>query len=224
MNVDIYVRERDGSREIRFPWLPEKIDYESGGVIKATYNIMDRGPVEVQTGTGLKGFSWESIFPGYNRTDHAMMRGEWNYPSHYHNILEDWRLKRTPLTLLVVGFPFNLGVVLDDYTASATGAFGDMDYRIKFVEDRDLVIQMTTTETISSNTERPAATSGSYTVKSGDNLWKIAQNKLGKGSRNKEIYNLNKEIIEATAKKHGKKSSNNGWWIYPGTKLTLPQK
>ncbi|MFQ9653605.1 MAG: hypothetical protein ACLRZZ_28500 [Enterocloster sp.] len=30
-------------------------------------------------------------------------------------------------------------------------------------------------------------------------------------------YAANGAVIEAAAKQHGKSSSNNGWWIYPGT-------
>ena len=37
-----------------------------------------------------------------------------------------------------------------------------------------------------------------------------------------EIYELNKDTIEAAAKKYGRSSSSNGWWIYPGTVLQLP--
>ena len=62
----------------------------------------------------------------------------------------------------------------------------------------------------------------SYTVVSGDNLWDIARVKLGDGSRQTEIYELNKDTIEAAAKKYGRASSSNGWWIYPGTVLQLP--
>ena len=60
-------------------------------------------------------------------------------------------------------------------------------------------------------------------VKQGDNLWDIARVKLGNGARQAEIYTLNREVIEAAAKKHGRASSSNGWWIYPGTMLRLPQ-
>lgn len=61
-----------------------------------------------------------------------------------------------------------------------------------------------------------------YTVVSGDNLWDIARVKLGDGSRSSEIYELNRDTIEAAAKKYGRASSSNGWWIYPGTVLRLP--
>lgn len=225
MNVDIYIKERNGDREIRIPWLPEKIHFESGGTTRITYDIMNRGPVEVPTGSGLCAYSWESEFPGPLRTDMSMMRGDWMHPRVYHNILEDWRTAGTPLTLMVAGYPINKDVILDDYNGDATGAFGDIVYEVRFIEDRDITIQVVDTSTQdNAQTKRQTTQPGTYEVKKGDNLWKIAEIMLGKGSRHTEIYNLNKEIIESTARKYGKSSSNNGWWIYPSTKLQLPAK
>lgn len=61
-----------------------------------------------------------------------------------------------------------------------------------------------------------------YTVVSGDTLWGIAKKFLGSGAKYTEIYNANAATIEETAKKHGKKSSQNGHWIWPGEVLTIP--
>ena len=72
MEVDIYVREKSGSREIRFPWLPDKIDIDSGGTVMASYDILDKGPVQVPTGSGLISYSWEGVFPGQYRGNIAM--------------------------------------------------------------------------------------------------------------------------------------------------------
>ena len=222
MNVDIYIGERNGSRGIQIPWLPEKIHYESGGTIRATFDIMNKGPVEVPTGSGLCAYSWKSEFPGQQRTDKSMMRGSWQPPSTYHNILEDWRKKGTPLFILVTGYPFFTDVILDDYSGDATGAFGDIEYEIKLLEDRDITIQTSTEETPKKRQETQSKTT-SYTIKSGDTLWAISQKFLGAGSKWQTIYDANKEIIESTAKKHGKSSSNNGHWIYPGVVLQIPQ-
>lgn len=63
-----------------------------------------------------------------------------------------------------------------------------------------------------------------HTVKSGDCLWNIAKKYYGSGSLYTKIYNANKSAIEADAKKHGKASSSNGHWIWPGLKLTIPPK
>lgn len=60
-----------------------------------------------------------------------------------------------------------------------------------------------------------------YVVQPGDTLWDIAKRKLGKGPMYVQIYNDNKNIIEETAKKHGKTSSDNGHWIWPGEVLVL---
>jgi LysM repeat protein len=69
---------------------------------------------------------------------------------------------------------------------------------------------------------KTVTTNKKYTVKKGDCLWKISRKYYGTGNKWKTIYNANKSLIEKTARKYGKKSSSNGHWIYPGTKLTIP--
>lgn len=70
-------------------------------------------------------------------------------------------------------------------------------------------------------TRKAKDTPKTYIVKKGDCLMYIARKQLGDGSRWKSIYNLNKSVIEKTAKEHGK--SGNGHWIFPGMKLNLPK-
>lgn len=223
MSVDIFIRDHVGKREIQIPWLPEKIEYESGGTIRATYDILNKGPVEVPTGTGLAKYSWESTFPVPKRKNLGMTRGVVTVPAAYHNIIEDWRKKGTSLTLQVVGYPINTKVIIDDYKATPTGAFGEMDYEISFIEDRDITVQV---EVVKEETppkrSETVSSAKTYTVKSGDCMWNIALKHLKNGARWPEIYQLNKDVIEKTAKKYGRKNSNNGWWIYPGTVLSLP--
>ena len=71
----------------------------------------------------------------------------------------------------------------------------------------------------------PAAAGGgtNYTVVSGDTLWGVAKRFYGSGTKYSVIYNANAETIEAAAKAHGKKNSDNGHWIYAGTTLTIPE-
>lgn len=226
MVIDIYVREKSGSREIRFPWLPEEIDYKSGGATVATYEIMDRGEVAVPTGSGLAAVSWSSLFPGKNRTDKSMLRGSWKDPKTYHNILEDWRKNGTPLNILVTGYPINMDVFLEDYSGKAAGGFGDWEYELTFTEDRDITITSTNVPA----PVRPVSKSTSYTVKDGDTLWGIAAMKkhYGDGTKWRKIYEANKTIIEETAKRRWKsagypgRDSENGHWIFTGTTLEIP--
>lgn len=61
-----------------------------------------------------------------------------------------------------------------------------------------------------------------YTVESGDTLWGIASSNLGDGCRYTEIYDMNQDVIESTARDHGFDSSDYGHWIWPGEVLILP--
>ncbi len=78
-------------------------------------------------------------------------------------------------------------------------------------------------KTVSVKKARPAKDKAkSYVVKSGDCLINIARKQLNDGSKWTKIYDLNKSVIEAEAKKRGRRSSSDGHWIYPGTVLKLP--
>lgn len=232
MAIDIYIKERNGDREIRIPVLPEKIDVTSGGTVRATYDIMDKGPVEIPTGSGLKEIKWESFFPGTNWPDDLdMFRGKPYVPSHYNNILENWKKNGTPLHIMVLCYPINDDVFLADYESSAEGPHGDIAYKLAFIEDRDISIQPAKTPGASNagstTTQRSTTKNKTYTIKQGDTLWTIAQKELGSGAKWESIYNLNKEIIESTAKKRWKaaginRDSQRGHWIFSGTVITLP--
>ena len=63
-----------------------------------------------------------------------------------------------------------------------------------------------------------------YVVKKGDTLWKIAEEMLGASFRYEEIYELNKATIEEMAQNKGKKDSGDGYWIFQGTLLQMPEK
>ena len=223
MIVDIYVREKNGSREVRIPVLPEHIMVSFGESKFVTYDILGKGEVAEPTGVGLAGISWQSEFPGTYRTDTSMIRGKKQAPSVYHKLFEEWKKKGTVLNLLVTGYPINYDVYVSDYTADISGAFGDIPYEIKFKEDRNITITKTAVNTnTTTETQRPATKVTQYTIKSGDTLWGISTKFYGTGTKWELIYNANQAIIEQTAKKHGKSSSNHGNWIWPGVTLTIP--
>ena len=90
-----------------------------------------------------------------------------------------------------------------------------------------VIVKGVTVATVNSgDTTKKAKDSGakakSYTVVSGDTLWKISTQFLGSGAKYMQIYNANSGTIEGAAKSHGKSSSSNGHWIYPGTTLAIP--
>lgn len=227
--VDIYIKEKNGKRQIRIPWLPESIKYDSGGTTAASYDILNRGEVNIPTGNGIAKFSWEGVFPGVNRKKSSMQRGTAHAPSYYHSILEDWQNKKTQLNILMTGYPVNMDVYLSKYEGSPAGGFGDWQYSIELTRSIQITVKYSSTigsGSVSSKnpSKRPTTSVTSYTIKKGDTLWGIASKTLGAGSRWKEIYNLNKSIIESTAKKRGYQSSNNGARLFPGVKIQIPKK
>lgn len=227
MNVDIYIREVNTSkpREIRIPWLPEKIPYDTGEASTATYNILNSGDAVTPTGVGLFSCSWDSIFPGKGRGVTEMQRGEWHPPKEYDDLLTYWKKYGIELNLLVIGYPINKNVYLTKYSGEASGGFGDIEYSIAFKEARQITVTESKKNKVSSaiikQITRSTSTTKTYTVKKGDTLWGIAEKRLGSGTRWGEIYAANKQVIEATAIKYGRKSSDNGHYIYPGTVLRL---
>ena len=114
-------------------------------------------------------------------------------------------------------------MTISKFEAKFSGGFGDITYSISFAPYNDSSVSVTKASSSSSKeTNRTTVTSKTHTVKSGDTLWGIAEKYYGSGTKHTTIYKANKDVIESTAKKHGKKSSENGKWIYPPTKLTLP--
>lgn len=62
-----------------------------------------------------------------------------------------------------------------------------------------------------------------YTVVKGDNLWRISRKFYGTGTKYHVIYDANKDLIEATARAHGKKTSEGGHWLWAGEVLIIPE-
>ena len=224
--VEIIIQERSGKKgKVQIPWLPATIEYKCGEQIVASYDILNRGEVEVPTASGLATVSWESQFPGVNRgKKNSLQRGTWHMPQYYHKIFNRWIKNGTDLKLIVTGYPINMDVHLSNYEATPGGGFGDMEYSVTFTEDRDIVISKTAKKKKDQNStnKRISKKTTTYTVKKGDTIWKISKKFLGSGSKWKTIYNANKTIIESTAKKRGYKSSNNGSRLFAGTKLAIP--
>lgn len=223
MNVNIYLREKNGRREIRIPILPEKIGFNRGDATFVSCEIMKLGEVAVPTGTELSAYSWESVFPGEGRNTDPLIRGSWYAPKWYDSTLEGWKRDGTLVNLLVTGYPINADVYVKAYQSEASGAFGDIVYKIELIEARNITIRGSGGQTSTrAATQRVSTTPNRYTIKSGDTLWSIAKKFYNDGTKWTPIYNANKDIIELTAKKHGRASSDNGHWIYPGVTLTIP--
>lgn len=128
----------------------------------------------------------------------------------------------------------NIQVALEDFQLSENADEGDdvlVDFSLKQYKDygvKTIKVPSSSPSTTSTSSKSRSSDKGissqTYTVKKGDCLWNISKKFYGNGAEWKKIYNANKSVIEETAKKYGKKSSSNGWWLYSGEVLTIPAK
>lgn len=217
--MDIYFTEIETGARLALSMLPEKTKHK-GSASFQSYDIINIGEVKIPKGTNLLTFSWNATLPGRSRRNASYVkRQHWRNPDEIISLWEKWRKEGTRIRLMITETPINYDVYLDDYQAEATGGNGDYEYSIAFLEAKAVEVYTVNelnikpsakTNTNSTASRPPAATAKTYTVKSGDSLWKIAQKSLGKGGRYMEIFNLNKDKLK------------NANLIYPGQVLTLP--
>lgn len=207
---------------IIIPVNPEKLTYKGAGRFQE-YDILNQGVAKVPNGKDLTYISWESFFPGEILKKEKYVH-DYRKAKDLHNRIESWRTKGTKLKLTITGTPINLYVYIENYEASWEGPNGNIYYSIEFSGAVDIRVE--TVKKKKGKTgfgERPSKYEGvkKYTVKKGDCLWNISKKFYKDATKWRKIYKANKDIIEKAAKKHGRKSSCNGHWIYPGTVLGL---
>lgn len=218
-----------GDTKLYFPVNPSKITYKTATFFKE-YDIINKGPSKVPSGEEIATIGWESFFPGKNVQKMGILSlSSTKTPTEIHNQLESWRKSGKKLKLNITTTPFCFDVYIDSYEASAQDAYGSIYYTLEFSKAVDIVVETvapkkktTTAKKSTKNRSSKRNTQKKYKVRKNDCLWKIAKKFYKNGSQWKKIYKANKSTIEKAAKKHGRKSSSNGHWIYPGTVLKIP--
>lgn len=226
--MDIYLKElKDAASSFRFPSMPEEIRVK-GAANYQSYDIINKGTFQFPSGVEVASVSWNGYFFGEG-TQKLSLNREWKDPAECVKKLEAWRDAGTVLNLIVSGGNLNIDVTVSEFEYSQAGGRGTYEYSITLKKWRELKIYTTAELDIESfekktvPRETQTAPSNTYTVVSGDNLWKIARKFYGgSGADWQRIYDANKDLIESTARKYGKANSDMGWWIYPGTVLTIP--
>ncbi len=198
--MDIYLIE-DMGKVLVFPVNPKEINIKRSKLYE-TINIISLGEVDFTHGEKIKEISFSSFFPADCDKSYCNY-SEIPDPQVAMDQLTDWMVSETPVRLIISGTLVNvLGLVAVHNSTFKGGEPGDVyfDLTIRSSDRTWREIRVRTQAEAASTTNttvRPdnKKVNGTYTVKSGDCLWAIAQLQLGDGSRWSEIYNLNKDTI-----------------------------
>lgn len=203
----------------QLPVNPPEIEYSSPFGMNRV-NIASLGEVAIPGERGLKTITFSSFFP---RDFNASYREYEGGPSPWEWVkrIEMWRDDRRNIRLIIAGTPISIPVFVEEFTLQPekAGAPGDVYYTITLVEYRPLTGEMKEVtskgEVKGASTTRPNSEkkqSKTYTVVSGDSLWKIAKSEYADGSKWQRIYDANKSVIGKDPNK-----------IKPGQKLVIPK-
>lgn len=228
---------------ILLPVTPEKLELKIENK-NETITLINDGEVNILKRPGLTKVTFGALLPNAEYP-FALYSNGFQPAEMYLNQLERWKITRAPFVFRVMrsdgtgisSFDTFLTVSLEEYTITEDAESYGRDVYVsitllqykniatKTITFRDGTYTSGAARTASIQVQRDASSKAeakTYTVQSGDSLWRIAQLKLGNGSRYPEIYALNQSVIETAAKSHGRSSSSKGAWIYPGTVLSLP--
>ena len=231
----------DDGDVLTFPITPGELKITIGSNNKVV-TLINEGDINILKSPTLAEVEFEARFPmrkyPYSRTPYSFQA----YFDKFKELKENKKPFRFIVTRTTPGgkrlWDTNLLMALEKMELSESADEGDdvliyfklrqyKEYGVKTIQIKEK--SSNTTSTANNNRTSKSETSNknknqSYTVKSGDCLLNISKKFYGTGSLWKNIYDANKSAIEQDAKKHGKKSSSNGHWIFAGLNLTVPPK
>ena len=238
---DFYFKH--GDDVLTFPITPSELNIKVGSNNKVV-NLINEGDINILKSPSLIEIEFEARFP---MRQYPYAR-EYTKFKTYYDFFKKLKTGKESFRFIVSRknpdgktrtWDTNILVALEEFELNESADEGD-DVIVKFklkqykkysVKKIKVVKNNSKTSTTSKNKATTTKTtrdskstknSKTYTIKSGDCLWNIAKTQYGDGSKWKKIYDANKTVIENAAKKHGYKSSSNGHWIFPGTKITIP--
>lgn len=185
-----------GSAKFQLPVLPPEY-MVSEEQRNTTVSVITLGDINLIGKSGLRELPLSSFFPAqdYNFSNNSSRKE----PIAYVEMIRDWKTSGEPIRVIVTGV-LNMECTIESFTWGERDATRDIYYDLylkEYKKPKTIVVTPQATPTQSSSrTTKPASSGKTYTVKSGDSLWKIAKQMYGNGSQYTKIYEANKDKIK----------------------------
>lgn len=158
-----------------------------------TVNVINLGDINLLGNTGLREIPISSFFPAkdYNFSNNSDRKE----PQWYVDKIEEWRKANEPIRVIITD-TLNMECTIESFSWGEQDATRDIYYSLALKEYKKPKIKAK--EKSSSRTAKAESTSSgkTYTVKSGDSLWKISKQFYGNGGDYMKIYNANTDKLK----------------------------
>lgn len=204
--------KQDNNGELQLPVKPT--DFTVAVAHRNTLvNVIQLGDINLMGKTGLREISLSSFFPAkdYNFSINTDRQD----PIDCVNQIEEWRTSGDPVRVIITEL-LNMEATIESFVWGEQDATGDIYYTVslkeyKKIKTKTATVTIATVTPTTRTTQSEDTNSGTtYTVVSGDSLWKISKQFYGNGSKYMTIYNANTDKI------------SNPNLIYVGQVLTIP--
>lgn len=202
-NHALYLSYNNQEDVFEFPVLPADLGPKRSGDGEG-YEVYGLGKINAIKAPELAELTIKSRFPASWAPYLNVSVEELHEPSYYLNKIDKWWKTKRPVRLNYFGdsVDINMAVSIESFEwQEVAGAPGDIEFTLDLKEYRFYAAKKVQVKTSSSGTktvQKQASSRSSdkvtpktYTVVSGDSLWKIAKKVLGDGSRWTEIQTLN---------------------------------